>query len=166
MACDFRTARPWPCTSRGSTSEALAHIIEQKEGIKLGKVSFVPGAEVRATAAARQRQGRAARYPEQELRDARGAEQVRGPADAGDLRQRRGAVCQHQLAAEEPAVRADPARGDPHGLARDQEGPELRAERARAPGAGARPAGRAREGALLADERKTVIFVTHSIEEA
>jgi NitT/TauT family transport system substrate-binding protein len=36
--------------SRGSTSEALAHIIEQKEGIKLGKVSFVPGAEVRATA--------------------------------------------------------------------------------------------------------------------
>jgi NitT/TauT family transport system substrate-binding protein len=36
--------------SRGSTSEALAHIIEQKEGIKFGKVSFVPGAEVRATA--------------------------------------------------------------------------------------------------------------------
>jgi NitT/TauT family transport system substrate-binding protein len=36
--------------SRGSTSEALAHIIEQDEGIELGKVSFVPGAEVRATA--------------------------------------------------------------------------------------------------------------------
>jgi NitT/TauT family transport system substrate-binding protein len=36
--------------SRGSTSEALAHIIEKEEGIKFGKVSFVPGAEVRATA--------------------------------------------------------------------------------------------------------------------
>jgi NitT/TauT family transport system substrate-binding protein len=36
--------------SRGSTTEALAHIIEQKEGIKFGKISFVPGAEVRATA--------------------------------------------------------------------------------------------------------------------
>jgi NitT/TauT family transport system substrate-binding protein len=36
--------------SRGSTSEALAHIIEQQEGIEFGKVSFVPGAEVRATA--------------------------------------------------------------------------------------------------------------------
>src|SRR5918911_5175417 len=36
--------------SRGSTSEALAHIIETDEGIKFGKVSFVPGAEVRATA--------------------------------------------------------------------------------------------------------------------
>src|ERR671914_641546 len=36
--------------SRGSTSEALAHIIEREEGIEFGKVSFVPGAEVRATA--------------------------------------------------------------------------------------------------------------------
>jgi NitT/TauT family transport system substrate-binding protein len=36
--------------SRGSTSEALAHIIEEQEGIEFGKVSFVPGAEVRATA--------------------------------------------------------------------------------------------------------------------
>jgi NitT/TauT family transport system substrate-binding protein len=36
--------------SRGSTSEALAHIIEQEEGIEFGKISFVPGAEVRATA--------------------------------------------------------------------------------------------------------------------
>ena len=36
--------------SRGSTSEALAHIVEQEEGIEFGKVSFVPGAEVRATA--------------------------------------------------------------------------------------------------------------------
>jgi NitT/TauT family transport system substrate-binding protein len=36
--------------SRGSTSEALAHIIEEEEGIEFGKVSFVPGAEVRATA--------------------------------------------------------------------------------------------------------------------
>lgn len=36
--------------SRGSTSEALAHIIEQKEAIEFGKISFVPGAEVRATA--------------------------------------------------------------------------------------------------------------------
>jgi NitT/TauT family transport system substrate-binding protein len=36
--------------SRGSTSEALAHIIEKEQGIEFGKVSFVPGAEVRATA--------------------------------------------------------------------------------------------------------------------
>ena len=36
--------------SRGSTSEALAHIIEQEEGIEFGKISYVPGAEVRATA--------------------------------------------------------------------------------------------------------------------
>jgi NitT/TauT family transport system substrate-binding protein len=36
--------------SRGSTSEALAHIIEKQQGIEFGKVSFVPGAEVRATA--------------------------------------------------------------------------------------------------------------------
>src|SRR5688500_8106029 len=36
--------------SRGSTSEALAHIIEEEEGIEFGEISFVPGAEVRATA--------------------------------------------------------------------------------------------------------------------
>lgn len=36
--------------SRGSTTEALARIIEQEEGIEFGKISFVPGAEVRATA--------------------------------------------------------------------------------------------------------------------
>jgi NitT/TauT family transport system substrate-binding protein len=39
--------------SRGSTTEALAHIIEQEEGIEFGKVSYVPGAEVRATALVR-----------------------------------------------------------------------------------------------------------------
>jgi NitT/TauT family transport system substrate-binding protein len=39
--------------SRGSTSEALAHIIEDEEGIEFGKISFVPGAEVRATALVR-----------------------------------------------------------------------------------------------------------------
>ena len=36
--------------SRGSTTEALARIIEEDEGIEFGKISFVPGAEVRATA--------------------------------------------------------------------------------------------------------------------
>ena len=36
--------------SRGSTTEALAKIVEQEEGIKFGKISYVPGAEVRATA--------------------------------------------------------------------------------------------------------------------
>jgi NitT/TauT family transport system substrate-binding protein len=36
--------------SRGSTSEALARIIEQEEGIEFGEISYVPGAEVRATA--------------------------------------------------------------------------------------------------------------------
>src|SRR5918998_138582 len=36
--------------SRGSTTEALARIIEDEEGIEFGKISYVPGAEVRATA--------------------------------------------------------------------------------------------------------------------
>ena len=36
--------------SRGSTTEALAEIVQQDEGIKFGKISYVPGAEVRATA--------------------------------------------------------------------------------------------------------------------
>jgi NitT/TauT family transport system substrate-binding protein len=36
--------------SRGSTSEALARIIEDQEGIEFGELSYVPGAEVRATA--------------------------------------------------------------------------------------------------------------------
>jgi NitT/TauT family transport system substrate-binding protein len=36
--------------SRGSTTEAYAHIIEEEEGIKFGKISYVPGAEVRAQA--------------------------------------------------------------------------------------------------------------------
>jgi NitT/TauT family transport system substrate-binding protein len=39
--------------SRGSTTEALAHIIQSEEGIEFGKISFVPGAEVRATALVR-----------------------------------------------------------------------------------------------------------------
>jgi ABC-type nitrate/sulfonate/bicarbonate transport system substrate-binding protein len=39
--------------SRGATSEALAHIIEDEEGIEFGKISYVPGAEVRATALVR-----------------------------------------------------------------------------------------------------------------
>src|ERR687893_2846239 len=39
--------------SRGSTSEELARIIEDEEGIEFGKISFVPGAEVRATALVR-----------------------------------------------------------------------------------------------------------------
>jgi len=36
--------------SRGSTSEALARIIEEEEGINFGEIAYVPGAEVRATA--------------------------------------------------------------------------------------------------------------------
>ncbi len=36
--------------SRGSTTEALAEIVQQEEGIEFGKISYVPGAEVRATA--------------------------------------------------------------------------------------------------------------------
>lgn len=39
--------------SRGSTSEALAKIIEQEEGIEFGEISYVSGAEVRATALVR-----------------------------------------------------------------------------------------------------------------
>jgi len=36
--------------SRGSSTEAMANIVEQTEGIEFGEISFVPGAEVRATA--------------------------------------------------------------------------------------------------------------------
>jgi NitT/TauT family transport system substrate-binding protein len=36
--------------SRGSGTEAMALLIEQEEGIEFGEISFVPGAEVRATA--------------------------------------------------------------------------------------------------------------------
>jgi NitT/TauT family transport system substrate-binding protein len=36
--------------SRGSTTEALANIIQEEEGIEFGEISYVPGAEVRATA--------------------------------------------------------------------------------------------------------------------
>jgi NitT/TauT family transport system substrate-binding protein len=36
--------------SRGSTTEALAHLIEREEGIKFSKISYVPSSEVRATA--------------------------------------------------------------------------------------------------------------------
>ena len=36
--------------SRGSTTEAMALLIEQEEGIEFGEISFVSGAEVRATA--------------------------------------------------------------------------------------------------------------------
>jgi NitT/TauT family transport system substrate-binding protein len=36
--------------SRGSTTEALANIVEQKEGIAFDKLSYVPSSEVRATA--------------------------------------------------------------------------------------------------------------------
>jgi NitT/TauT family transport system substrate-binding protein len=39
--------------SRGSTSEALARIIEDEQGIEFGEISYVPGAEVRATALVR-----------------------------------------------------------------------------------------------------------------
>jgi NitT/TauT family transport system substrate-binding protein len=36
--------------SRGSTTEAMARLIEQTEGIEFGEISYVPGSEVRATA--------------------------------------------------------------------------------------------------------------------
>jgi NitT/TauT family transport system substrate-binding protein len=36
--------------SRASTSEALARLIERTEGIEFGRISYVPGSEVRATA--------------------------------------------------------------------------------------------------------------------
>ncbi|MQA99717.1 MAG: ABC transporter substrate-binding protein [Actinobacteria bacterium] len=36
--------------SRGSTTEAMAKLIEQTEGIEFGEISFVAGSEVRATA--------------------------------------------------------------------------------------------------------------------
>lgn len=36
--------------SRGSTTEALARIIEEEEGIEFSEISYVPGSEVRATA--------------------------------------------------------------------------------------------------------------------
>lgn len=36
--------------SRGSTTEALARLVEAEEGIKFGEISYVPGSEVRAQA--------------------------------------------------------------------------------------------------------------------
>ena len=36
--------------SRGSTTEAMAKLVEQTEGIEFGKISYVAGSEVRATA--------------------------------------------------------------------------------------------------------------------
>lgn len=36
--------------SRGSTTEALAKLVEQEEGIEFGEISYVEGSEVRATA--------------------------------------------------------------------------------------------------------------------
>lgn len=36
--------------SRGSSTEAMARLVEQVEGIEFGKISYVPGSEVRATA--------------------------------------------------------------------------------------------------------------------
>jgi NitT/TauT family transport system substrate-binding protein len=36
--------------SRASTSEAMARLIERTEGIEFGRISYVPGSEVRATA--------------------------------------------------------------------------------------------------------------------
>jgi len=36
--------------SRGSSTEAMAVLIQQQEGIEFGEISFVPGSEVRATA--------------------------------------------------------------------------------------------------------------------
>jgi NitT/TauT family transport system substrate-binding protein len=41
---------PFTVHSRGSTSEALARIIEQEEGIQFERLSYVPSSEVRATA--------------------------------------------------------------------------------------------------------------------
>jgi NitT/TauT family transport system substrate-binding protein len=36
--------------SRASTSEAMARLVERTEGIEFGRISYVPGSEVRATA--------------------------------------------------------------------------------------------------------------------
>jgi NitT/TauT family transport system substrate-binding protein len=41
---------PFTVHSRGSSTEALAHVIEQVEGIKFEKLSYVSSSEVRATA--------------------------------------------------------------------------------------------------------------------
>ena len=83
--------------SRGSTSEALAHIIEQEEGIEFGKISFVPGAEVRATALLRGNVKAAVLdIPNKNYVMAEAPGKFARAPDAGDGRERRGAVRQHR----------------------------------------------------------------------
>lgn len=69
IACQLQKARFYPMTdkddypdwqaldgeeftvhSRGSTTEALARLIQDEEGIEFSEISYVPGSEVRATA--------------------------------------------------------------------------------------------------------------------
>ena len=70
--------------SRGSTSEALARIIEEEEG-KLRRDRLRAGRRgARDRAAAREPQGRHARHSDPELRDVRGAGQIPFPPDARD----------------------------------------------------------------------------------
>ena len=133
------TARRSRCTRGARRPRRSPDIIEQEEGIEFGEISYVPGrGGARDGAAARQRQGRRARHPEQELRDERGARQVPRAADARDRSERRGAVRQHRVAEAERGVGPGPARGDPHGLALDRRGPLVRAGRS-ASGSGLLP---------------------------
>ena len=135
--------------SRGSTTEALAHIIEQEEGIEFGKISYVPGAEVRATALLRGNVKAArARHPEQELRDVRGAGQV--PRRSRRPRRTRATRCcsatRQWMEQNQESVQVLLEEILTVWRSIDED-PEFVAGGAGAARAAARPAGRAREGA-------------------
>ena len=116
--------------SRGSTSEALAHIIEQEEGIEFGEISFVPGAEVRATALLRGNVKAA-------VLDIPNKNYVMAeePGKFAVLPTPETSASDEVLFANtqwmdaEPGVRPGPARGDPHRLALDRRGPVVRRRR-------------------------------------
>ena len=119
--------------SRGSTTEALAHIIQSEEGIKFGKISFVPGAEVRATALLRGNVKAAVLdIPNKNYVMAEEPGKFARAPDARNGRERRGAVRQHPVDGAEREVRPGPAGGDPHSLALHQEGSRVRRGRTEA----------------------------------
>ena len=104
--------------SRGSTSEALARIIEEEEGIEFGEIAYVPGAEVRATALLRGNLKAAMLdIPTKNFVMSQAPGKFHVAPDARDRGERRGAVRQHRVDGGERGVRPGPARGDPHGLA-------------------------------------------------
>ncbi len=124
---------PFTVHSRGSSTEALARLVEQEEGIEFGEISYVSSSEIRANALLRGNvRGHHARHPEQELRDERVARTVPHAALAGDRSERRGVLRQHRVAEAEREDGADLARGNPDRMACDRGGSLVRDGGARA----------------------------------